>query len=243
MAEMMSEEITKVMDEQRDLELEYAELVQQRDQLKGISNKQKLLETKEGIMRVAKELKESTRKLCRQLQKKPDVEGNQKEVKRHKKSLEETLIQLKEDLSKDLHFNNFTNLINKEIDESNQFEELKKQEKELTSKIKFVTETYRKAQNEYVRETDENNQEITDQKKTLNQTDVEAKLHVQYLERQIQGTQSCTDRLYKQVETGLMNQIKALEAELATEKAVNSSVKEHLSKKQAELNKRAMETD
>ena len=50
MAEMMSEEITKVMDEQRDLEIEYAELVQQRDQLKGISNKMKLLETKEGIM-------------------------------------------------------------------------------------------------------------------------------------------------------------------------------------------------
>jgi len=58
----------------------------------------KLLETKEGIMRVAKELKESTRKLCRQLQKKPDVEGNQKEVKLHKKSLEETIASLKEDL-------------------------------------------------------------------------------------------------------------------------------------------------
>lgn len=50
MAEMMSEEITKVMDEQRDLELEYAQLVQQRDQLKGISNKHKLMETKEAIM-------------------------------------------------------------------------------------------------------------------------------------------------------------------------------------------------
>ena len=50
MAETMSQEITKVMDEQSALEAEYAELVQQRDQLKGISNKQKLLETKEGIM-------------------------------------------------------------------------------------------------------------------------------------------------------------------------------------------------
>ena len=29
-----------------------------------------------NFQRVAKELKESTRKLCRQLQKKPDVEGN-----------------------------------------------------------------------------------------------------------------------------------------------------------------------
>ena len=50
MAEMMSQEITKVMDEQSALEAEYAQLVQQRDQLKGISNKQKLLETKDGIM-------------------------------------------------------------------------------------------------------------------------------------------------------------------------------------------------
>ena len=50
MAEMMSEEITKVMDEQRELEMEYARLVQQREQLKGISNKQKLSETKDEIM-------------------------------------------------------------------------------------------------------------------------------------------------------------------------------------------------
>lgn len=145
----------------------------------------KLLETKEGIMRVAKELKESTRKLCRQLQKKPDVEGNQREVKRHKKSLEETVNLLKEDLARDLSFNSFSNTINKEIDESNQFEELKRQEKELTARIKKVTDDYKKAQTEYVRETDDNNTEIADLKKKVNEADVEAKLHIQYLERQI----------------------------------------------------------
>lgn len=185
MAEMMSEEITKVMDEQRDLEIEYAELVQQRDQLKGISNKMKLLETKEGIMRVAKELKESTRKLCRQLQKKPDVEGNQKEVKRHKKSLEETVNLLKEDLMRDLSYNAYAITINKEIEDSNQFEELKRQEKELTSKIKQVTDDIKKGQTEHARELDDNNTEIADLKKKVNEADVEAKLHIQYLERQI----------------------------------------------------------
>ena len=50
MAEMMSEEITKVMEEQRQIEAEYARLVQQRDQLKGITNKQRLEETKQDIM-------------------------------------------------------------------------------------------------------------------------------------------------------------------------------------------------
>ena len=50
MAEMMSEEITKVMDEQRNIEQEYGRLVQQRDQLKGITNKQRLEETKGDIV-------------------------------------------------------------------------------------------------------------------------------------------------------------------------------------------------
>ena len=75
---------------------------------------------------------------------------------------------------KDLSFNNFTNLINKEIEESNQFEELKRQEKDLTSKIKKVTDEYRKAQNEYVRETDENNTEIAELKKKVKNTALEA---------------------------------------------------------------------
>jgi hypothetical protein len=34
-------------------------------------------------------LKESTRKLCRQLQDNPDVDGNQRQIKNHKKELVE----------------------------------------------------------------------------------------------------------------------------------------------------------
>jgi hypothetical protein len=50
MAEMMSEEITKVMDEQRDMEQTYARLITERGELKGISNKHKLHETKHKIL-------------------------------------------------------------------------------------------------------------------------------------------------------------------------------------------------
>lgn len=50
MAEMMSEEITKVMDEQRDMEQTYARLITERGELKGISNKHKLHETKNQIL-------------------------------------------------------------------------------------------------------------------------------------------------------------------------------------------------
>jgi hypothetical protein len=67
MTEMMSEEITRVMNEQRGLEQHYASLVRQRSELKGLSNKSKLIEVKSQIGQVSTQLRESTRILCRVL--------------------------------------------------------------------------------------------------------------------------------------------------------------------------------
>ena len=84
MTEMMSEEITRVMNEQSGLERQYAELVKQRSELKGLSNKSKLKEVREEIKDVSKNLKEQTRILCRVLQDNPDVDGNQRKIKNDK---------------------------------------------------------------------------------------------------------------------------------------------------------------
>lgn len=67
MTEQMSEEITKAMDEQRSLEHKYASLVTRRGQLKGLSDKKELAETKAQISQVSKDLRKSTVKLMRQL--------------------------------------------------------------------------------------------------------------------------------------------------------------------------------
>ncbi len=63
MSEMMSEEISRVMTEQRNLEKKYARLGQQRAQLKGLKNKDKLQEVIEEIKDTARQLKESTKAL------------------------------------------------------------------------------------------------------------------------------------------------------------------------------------
>lgn len=49
MAEMMSEEITKVMDEQKEMEQNYARLITERSTLFGISNKAKRYENMQQI--------------------------------------------------------------------------------------------------------------------------------------------------------------------------------------------------
>ena len=77
------------------------------------------------------------------------------------------------------------------MSKQSEFEVLRKQEKDLNHKIKKLTEDERKAKDEAAKQQHEDNLEIQEKKKLVNETDIEAKLHIQYMERSIEGAQSC----------------------------------------------------
>ena len=83
-------------------------------------------------------------------------------------------------------------------------------------------------QNSYSKEQDENQKEMTELKRQKNEAQVEKDLHIQYLERQIQGKQSCEDRLHKKKETELQKEIDSMKQKLSTEREVNEAVEKHL---------------
>jgi len=86
-------------------------------------------------MKIAKQLKDSTKKLCRQLQKKPAVEGNQLQVRKHKAELVKTTKESIEEMEQDLTIFNFTRIIKDQMNESDRYEQLKDQERVLTQEI------------------------------------------------------------------------------------------------------------
>jgi lipoate-protein ligase A len=102
---------------------------------------------------VAKDLKESTRTLCRQLQDNPDVEGNQKKIKQDLIVFVESLMAEMRDLS----YSQFKNDIRAGLDAQGEFERLRNAEKELNIEIKDLNESFKKAQDEYAKEALENN--------------------------------------------------------------------------------------
>ena len=91
-------------------------------------------------------------------------------------------------------------------------------------------------QNSYSKEQDENQKEMTELKRQKNEAQVEKDLHIQYLERQIQGKQSCEDRLHKKLETDLQKEIDSMRQKLSTEREVNEAVEKHLKMRVQELN-------
>merc|ERR1719183_3053439 len=97
-AQMMSDDVTNVMKEQHLLEEDYGNLIRQRGELKGISNKPELNATKKKIQDVALKLKKSTYELCNKLQNTPDTEQNNESIVEHKHNLIGRLKDVKDEL-------------------------------------------------------------------------------------------------------------------------------------------------
>ena len=90
------------------------------------------------------------------MQDNPDVEGNQREIKRHKKELIDYNEKLESEL-KELKYENFALDIMKELKKQSEYDTLRAEEKELNFKIKKVIDDERKAKDETTKQTHEDN--------------------------------------------------------------------------------------
>ena len=144
MSDQQSDEITKAMNEQRALEQKYASLVTRRGQLKSLSQKQELAETKEAILSVSVELRGQTRKLMRQLKDNPDVGGNQKLIKGHKTDLAVMIECLMEEMADNQTFTSFKVEVDKGLEKQGEFDKLKVLDRDLNSEIKKINEDLKK---------------------------------------------------------------------------------------------------
>lgn len=72
-------------------------------------------------------------------------------------------------------------------------------------------------------------------RKRVNETEVEAQLHIQYRERKLKGDQDCESRQHQKIERQLEEEIEQLRKELATEKTVNNAIMDHLTKRRDKI--------
>ena len=236
MSEMMSEEISRVMTEQRNLEKKYAKLGQQRAQLKGLKNKQELQETIEEINKTAKELKESTNALCRVLRDNPDISGNQAKIRDDRYELQNRLSELLLEI-KDLSFGKFKGDITTGLENMQKLDKLRKEEKEYQTKIKQINTERNEKQKESTAEFEETQSDIKMLEKSLNDAKTDSELFLRYLESDAQGKQDCQLRLFQQEENDLEDKIKDLEDRIEREDLVSNKIKNFLREKKDKIEK------
>ena len=168
----------------------------------------------------------------------PDVDGNQKKIKEDKYDLINYMEQLNAEL-RELSFSQFRGDIRAGLDAQGEFDRLRFEEKDLNTEIKNLNEKYKREQDDFAKEANENNQEILSLKKQVNETKTEKELYVQYRARETQGKISCQTRIFDKDKERLRERIEILDDQLKTENLVSERIRKFVQSKTELLAKKA----
>jgi len=135
LSQIVGDEITRIIQEQRSLEQRYEELISQRAALKALSNKAKYKENQEEIRTVARALRESTKELCRNLKGNPNIAENLAKVQGERSNLQNLLSKTLRELRENSH-STLTSAVEEEKARTDMILEVIANEKEVSAMVK-----------------------------------------------------------------------------------------------------------
>lgn len=223
----MGVEISRIIQEQRELERKYETLIAQRGQLKGLVNKAKFVETQKDIQDVAHRLKESNRSLCRNLKENPNVQGNLEKMKAERAQVQEWLEETKSELVE----HSFANLVSKvdaERREQERLSEVKKKEKEATANVKQLEAELQRENADHERETKLANQEIKELKEDLQRNKTISEIEFKFEEKKLRAREQALLRIHTQKEKKLNEEFERLQTGQLMEQTVHERAHDFL---------------
>ena len=164
-------------------------------------------------------------------------------IKNYKTDLTTSMEELMEEMAEHQTFISFKGDVTKGLQDQEEFENLRAQEKSLNTEIKKINDDLKRQQDEFAKEAQESSDDIARFKKQVNETKTESELQIQYRKREIEGRLLKTQRLYSRVETDKRNQIKQLQEKLEIENIVSERIKQFITKKRAIIEDKATERD
>mmetsp|Transcript_11352 Transcript_11352/g.26177 ORF Transcript_11352/g.26177 Transcript_11352/m.26177 type:complete len:387 (+) Transcript_11352:158-1318(+) len=220
LTQFMGDEISRIIQEQRDLEKKYEELIAQRGQLKGLCNKQKFMDVQREIQDVAHRLKESNRSLCRNLKENPNVQGNLQKMQQERTQVQEWL----EETRSDLVEHSFANLVAKveaERREQERLNEVRKKEREASQTVKQLEAEVARETADHEKETRAANQEIKELKEELQKNKTISDIEFKFEEKKLRAREQALLRIHAQIEKKLAEELDQLKEAQEMEKIVH----------------------
>ena len=135
LSQIVGDEITRIIQEQRGLEIRYEQLISQRTSLKALSNKSKFNENQEQVKEVARALRESTKELCRNLKGNPNIAENLSKIQSERSSLQNLLSKTLREL-RESSFSTLTTTVEEEKARNDMIRDVIAKEKEVSAAVK-----------------------------------------------------------------------------------------------------------
>lgn len=234
LTEFMGDEISRIIQEQRELEKRYEELIAKRSTLTGLANKAQMKEVQQEIQEVGRNLKESNKSLCRNLKENPNVSENLIKMQRERALVQTWLAELHEELRE----YSFSQLMAKVEDERKNQELLqvvKQREKEVSKTVKQLEADLAREYSEHEKETRQATQEIKELKQDLQQRKSVSQIELSFEEKKLRAKENALVRIFAQHEKSLREQKDGLEKMLNLEKTVHSDMRDFMEKRLDDL--------
>jgi len=234
LTQFMGDEISRIIQEQRDLEKKYEELIAERGQLKGLCNKSQFKKVQDEIVQVAHRLKESNKSLCRNLKENPNVQGNLEKMKAERQLVQEWLEETMNDLL-EMSFANLVQKVDTERHEQERLTEVKRKEKEASNHVKALEAELARENIDHEKETKSANQEIKELKEELQKNKTISDIEFKFEEKKLRAREEALLRIHKQEEKTLKEELDALLSAEKMEKGVHEKANDFLEEKVADL--------
>eukprot|EP01017_Pseudomicrothorax_dubius_P002383 TRINITY_DN10048_c0_g3_i1.p2 TRINITY_DN10048_c0_g3~~TRINITY_DN10048_c0_g3_i1.p2 ORF type:complete len:381 (-),score=148.21 TRINITY_DN10048_c0_g3_i1:1825-2967(-) len=229
-SELAGFEINKLLKEQARLEKEYAELLRQRALLKGITNKSKADEVQKKIEGTARDLKESTKKLCRMFRENPDLASDAEKIRFERLTLIEDLEHLI-GLLNSAQLRNYLARMLSNLYDQDTFRSLNLEEKKITENIKMLKEKKKTKVAEFAHELEDRDKQIQSLKEDYLRAKNESEIASKYEGKVLRADENTKYRQYKQEIANLQHEKTLLEERKRVEEEVNQRTCDFLNAK------------
>ena len=238
LSQIVGDEITRIIQEQRGLELRYEELIAQRSSLKALSNKAKYKENQELIKEVARALRESTKELCRNLKGNPNIAENLSKIQTERSNLQNLLSKTLRELREN-SFSTLTTTVEEEKARNDMILEVIAKEKEVSAAVKKLQEDLSSERHQHEAEVEERNEIISKLKEELQEVRTKSAIETKYLQKESRARLQSLNRIYYQSTSELDEQIWKVRKQLEIEVLANRESEEFLKRKVVSLQKDA----
>ena len=160
LSQFVGAEISRIIQEQRQLEKRYEELIAKRGTLKGLANKTKYKENQNEIQAVSLALRESTRNLCRNLKDNPNISGNLLKIQKERQELAELLTKTVADLRERGTFEQLARNVADALHRRDKVKELVANESALDEEVAGLDEALAREKSEFEKQKEEQTKEI-----------------------------------------------------------------------------------
>ncbi|CAM9864133.1 unnamed protein product [Chrysoparadoxa australica] len=235
LSKFVGDEISRIIQEQRQLGARYAELIAQRSALKELANKSRYKEVQAEIQEVSRALRDSTTNVCRNLKDNPNISGNLQKIQRERSELIDLLSATCREMCATGTFTSLVNVVEEDRLSQSRQSELVRREKAATATVRRLETELKAERGKHARQVSTHSSSMAELKQTLTEVKRTSSTNVKYSRKDHAAKVSSLLRLHRQHERELENKVNELEAQKQVELTVHQETMDFLEGKRGQL--------